>query len=361
MAEFRSGALDVLVATTVIEVGVDIPEASGDGHRGRRPLRHRPAPPVAGSGRAGRASRPGATCCRRTTRRRPRPASRPWSGPPTASSWPTSISSLRGEGTILGARQKGRSDLRLAKLLSDRDLVVEARDGGRGRGGAGIPGSTTTSCWSRSCASSSTRRGRIPVQELRFRSRLDGGGSRRWAGGRPVGWTGASHRWDVPRTTVDRTGHARTVRPTTDRVREAVFDILFSLGGVDGMQVADLFAGSGAMGIEALSRGAVLGHLRRPASRRPGRGAGQPGRRRVWPTPSRTGTPPWSGPMSTRGWPPPPRATTSSSATLPTATTGGTRWSADCRAIWPSSNPAPRSRRRPGGGSSNPSDMGVRS
>jgi 16S rRNA (guanine966-N2)-methyltransferase len=39
-------------------------------------------------------------------------------------------------------------------------------------------------------------------------------------------------------------------------VREAVFDILFSLGGVDGMQVADLFAGSGAMGIESLSRGA---------------------------------------------------------------------------------------------------------
>jgi 16S rRNA (guanine966-N2)-methyltransferase len=50
--------------------------------------------------------------------------------------------------------------------------------------------------------------------------------------------------------------HSPDVRPTTDRVREAVFDMLFSLGGVDGMQVADLFAGSGAMGIEALSRGA---------------------------------------------------------------------------------------------------------
>jgi 16S rRNA (guanine966-N2)-methyltransferase len=47
------------------------------------------------------------------------------------------------------------------------------------------------------------------------------------------------------------------VRPTSDRVREAVFDILFSLGGVDGLQVVDLFAGSGAMGIEALSRGAA--------------------------------------------------------------------------------------------------------
>ena len=48
-----------------------------------------------------------------------------------------------------------------------------------------------------------------------------------------------------------------TIRPTSDRVREAIFDILFSLGGVDGMQVADLFAGSGALGIEALSRGAA--------------------------------------------------------------------------------------------------------
>jgi 16S rRNA (guanine966-N2)-methyltransferase len=47
------------------------------------------------------------------------------------------------------------------------------------------------------------------------------------------------------------------VRPTSDRVREAIFDILFSLGGVDGLMVADLFAGSGALGIEAISRGAA--------------------------------------------------------------------------------------------------------
>jgi len=46
------------------------------------------------------------------------------------------------------------------------------------------------------------------------------------------------------------------IRPTSDRVREAIFDILYSLGGVEGLLVADLFAGSGALGIEALSRGA---------------------------------------------------------------------------------------------------------
>jgi 16S rRNA (guanine966-N2)-methyltransferase len=45
-------------------------------------------------------------------------------------------------------------------------------------------------------------------------------------------------------------------RPTTDRAREATFNSLMSLGAVDGAKVVDLFAGSGALGIEALSRGA---------------------------------------------------------------------------------------------------------
>jgi 16S rRNA (guanine966-N2)-methyltransferase len=45
----------------------------------------------------------------------------------------------------------------------------------------------------------------------------------------------------------------REVRPTGDRVREAVFNLI---GPVEGMEVLDLFAGSGAMGLEALSRGA---------------------------------------------------------------------------------------------------------
>jgi len=44
------------------------------------------------------------------------------------------------------------------------------------------------------------------------------------------------------------------VRPTADRVREALFSIL---GPLDGLRVLDLFAGTGALGIEALSRGAA--------------------------------------------------------------------------------------------------------
>jgi 16S rRNA (guanine966-N2)-methyltransferase len=45
----------------------------------------------------------------------------------------------------------------------------------------------------------------------------------------------------------------RATRPTSDRVREALFSIL---GDVGGLRVLDLFAGSGALAIEALSRGA---------------------------------------------------------------------------------------------------------
>ena len=47
-----------------------------------------------------------------------------------------------------------------------------------------------------------------------------------------------------------------STRPTTDKVREATFNALGSRDLVVGAQVADLYAGSGAIGIEALSRGA---------------------------------------------------------------------------------------------------------
>ncbi len=53
-----------------------------------------------------------------------------------------------------------------------------------------------------------------------------------------------------------QTPAGRQLRPTSERVREAVFSSLFSLGVLDGARVLDLYAGTGAMGIEALSRGA---------------------------------------------------------------------------------------------------------
>jgi 16S rRNA (guanine966-N2)-methyltransferase len=49
-----------------------------------------------------------------------------------------------------------------------------------------------------------------------------------------------------------------TTRPTADRTRETLFSMLLSrLGSFEGLAVADLFAGSGALGLEALSRGAA--------------------------------------------------------------------------------------------------------
>ncbi|MFN8052942.1 MAG: 16S rRNA (guanine(966)-N(2))-methyltransferase RsmD [Acidimicrobiales bacterium] len=66
---------------------------------------------------------------------------------------------------------------------------------------------------------------------------------------RVVAGTARGRRIDAPPGT--------GTRPTSDRVRESIFNSLGSLGLLDGATVVDLFAGSGAMGIEALSRGAA--------------------------------------------------------------------------------------------------------
>ncbi len=55
-----------------------------------------------------------------------------------------------------------------------------------------------------------------------------------------------------------KTPHSQSIRPTSDRLRESIFDILAHAydDPVAGAQVVDLFAGTGALGLEALSRGA---------------------------------------------------------------------------------------------------------
>ncbi|TAN29692.1 MAG: 16S rRNA (guanine(966)-N(2))-methyltransferase RsmD [Actinomycetota bacterium] len=49
---------------------------------------------------------------------------------------------------------------------------------------------------------------------------------------------------------------SRATRPTSSRVRKSIFDILWSRVGIEDKSVLDLFAGTGALGIEALSQGA---------------------------------------------------------------------------------------------------------
>ena len=65
---------------------------------------------------------------------------------------------------------------------------------------------------------------------------------------RIISGTAGGRRLKVPRT---------GVRPTGDRAREGLFNSLGSLLDLDGARVLDLYAGSGALGLEALSRGAA--------------------------------------------------------------------------------------------------------
>jgi 16S rRNA (guanine966-N2)-methyltransferase len=54
-----------------------------------------------------------------------------------------------------------------------------------------------------------------------------------------------------------RAPRGRAIRPTSDKVRAAIFNSIEARYGVEGRRVADLFCGTGALGIEALSRGAA--------------------------------------------------------------------------------------------------------
>jgi ATP-dependent DNA helicase RecG len=127
MAEFRSGRLDVLVATTVIEVGVDVLEATvmviEDADRFGIAQLHQLR------GRVGRGDDP-SWCYLLSENDSPEAEARltAMEGTTDGFELATVDLELRGEGTILGARQKGRSDLKLAKLLSDQSLVAEARE-----------------------------------------------------------------------------------------------------------------------------------------------------------------------------------------------------------------------------------------
>ena len=116
----------MLVATTVIEVGVDVPEATvmviEDADRFGIAQLHQLR------GRVGRGGEP-AWCYLLSESDAPEAAARLEAMEDSTDGFELAEVDLelRGEGTILGARQKGRTDLKLARLLSDRDLVVDAR------------------------------------------------------------------------------------------------------------------------------------------------------------------------------------------------------------------------------------------
>ncbi len=130
MRRFKAGEFDVLVSTTVIEVGIDVPNATVIVDRARRALRPGAAAPAARAASAA-ARRPGycflvvpdwmargglpAPAGARADDRRLRASPRP-------------TSQLRGPGDFLGTRQAGLPPFRVANLLRDTALLRAARD-----------------------------------------------------------------------------------------------------------------------------------------------------------------------------------------------------------------------------------------
>jgi ATP-dependent DNA helicase RecG len=127
MDEFRAGRLDVLVATTVIEVGVDVPNATvmviQDASRFGIAL----LPQL--RGRVGRGERP-SWCFLLGEGAGPDAEERLTALERTTDGFELAEVDLelRGEGTILGTRQKGATDLKLASLRRDKPLVATARE-----------------------------------------------------------------------------------------------------------------------------------------------------------------------------------------------------------------------------------------
>jgi ATP-dependent DNA helicase RecG len=127
MSAFRRGAVEVLVATTVIEVGVDVPEATvmvvEDADRFGIAQLHQLR------GRVGRSTFP-SWCYLLSEASTPDSVARLEALERTRDGFELAEVDLelRGEGTILGTRQKGRNDLKLASLRrGDRPMVEEAR------------------------------------------------------------------------------------------------------------------------------------------------------------------------------------------------------------------------------------------
>jgi len=127
MAAFRAGDVDVLVATTVIEVGVDVPNATVmvilDADRFGIAQLHQLR------GRVGRGAHR-SSCVLVADEPTPDGEARLEAMVRTTDGFDLAEVDLdlRGEGTIMGERQKGRNDLRLASLRRDREWVTRARE-----------------------------------------------------------------------------------------------------------------------------------------------------------------------------------------------------------------------------------------
>ena len=248
MRGFAAGDVDVLVSTTVIEVGVDVANATMmvvlDADRFGVSQLHQLR------GRVGRGGLPG-LCLLVTQAPAGSPArERLDAVAATTDGFELSRVDLeqRREGDVLGVSQSGRrSSLRLLHVLEHEDVIVEAREvaarlvAERPRPRRAPPARRAGPPPPRG------RAGRLPGQGV---TRIIAGS----AGGRRI-----------------KAPAGQSTRPTSDRVREALFSAVdAALGSLSGLRFLDVYAGSGAVGLEARSRGAgvvtLVEHDRRTAA-----------------------------------------------------------------------------------------------
>ena len=246
MRAFERADYDVLVTTTVIEVGVDVPNATvmviEDARRFGLSQLHQLRGRVARGTETGHCL-VGADGCDEDALKRLDLFCRTTDGFELAEA----DLRARGEGQVFGERQSGWGDLKVARLLRDQRLLMDARDEASADA-CELPDSSD------SRARAAARRGRRTIR------RFDGlvGRCRESSGNcasSPARTRAAGSVCRAP----------TTVRPTADRVREAVFS---TLGDVGGTEVLDLFAGVGCA-----RPGSALPRCRRtaPSSNRTGR------------------------------------------------------------------------------------------